>query len=216
MSLLALVFVAQLVSSLCFLAGTGLCARALGVATERLQLGFGPAIMKRKIGSVTYAFGMFPLGSYVQFERPDAPEDAPEDAEPPPDAFERASRVRRLTIALTGLLSMALIPLVWFGPIDGAIHIWRGIPQLVGGAISPFGTARGLIEAADALPALTLMPIFMAKIAAYQILPLPATNLWTILRVLLGGGWQRSVIGPLVTVLFGGVWLVAVVSWLFA
>lgn len=45
--------------------GHFLVARALGLVVDVFSIGFGPALWKRKVGSVVYKIGAFPLGGYV-------------------------------------------------------------------------------------------------------------------------------------------------------
>jgi regulator of sigma E protease len=45
--------------------GHFLVARALGLVVDVFSIGFGPALWKRKVGSVTYKIGCIPFGGYV-------------------------------------------------------------------------------------------------------------------------------------------------------
>lgn len=205
-------FLTQLVTAIAHLAGVWLTSRWLGVPVQRVQIGIGPTPLRGKVGAVTLALG-FPLGSYVQFLRDAPDEDAPDDADPPPDAFEKASRGRRVLIALAGPLAMAVVPLVGLGPVEGGLSIGRGIPQIVLGAISPLGTAQELLDAGAALPAFTLAAAIAAKIVAYNLLPIPGTSMWTLVRSLVGFGWSRSCVGALLPLAISVSWIVALVYW---
>lgn len=209
-------FLTQLVTAIAHLAGVWLTSRWLGVPVQRVQIGIGPTPLRGKVGAVTLALG-FPLGSYVQFQRDEPEADASTEsapgADPPPDAFEKASRPKRVLIALAGPFAMAAIPLVGLGPIEGARVIGRGVPQLVLGAISPLGTAQELLSAGAALPTLTLALVLAAKLVSYNLLPIPGTSMWTALRSLVGFGWGRGCVGALVPFAAAVSWLVAIVAW---
>ncbi len=205
-------FVTQLVTSCLHLAGVWLASRALGVAVRRVQLGIGPTPLRGKVGEVTLALGV-PLGSYVQFARDDVEGPDDPDAELPPDALERAPLAKRLAITLAGPLAMAVVPIVGLGPIDGARSIARGVPQVVLGTLSPLGTAQELLDAAAALPFLTLAPVLAAKLVAFNLLPIPGTSLWTTLRGLLGFRSGRGCLGALGSLAIATSWIVALVAW---
>lgn len=210
-------FVTQLVTSCLHLAGVWLASRALGVAVRRVQLGIGPTPLRGKIGDVTLALGV-PLGSYVQFARDEVegsavPGAGDPDAELPPDALERAPVAKRLAITLAGPLAMAVVPIVGLGPIEGARSIARGVPQVVLGTLSPLGTAQELLDAAAALPFLTLTAVLAAKLVAFNALPFPGTGLWTTLRGILGFRSGRGCLGALGSLAIATSWIVALVAW---
>ncbi|MCB9592422.1 MAG: hypothetical protein H6719_06800 [Sandaracinaceae bacterium] len=216
MILVAVGFVAQLLVSLGFLAATAAASRALGVPVHRLQLGLGPRVFERSVGSVTLALGAVPLASYAQFT-PDPDEAAGDPDAPPPSAYDQAPRLTRVAITAAGLTGMALLPLIGLGPVEGALAITHGVPQLLLGAVSPLGTGRHLVEAAAALPPLTLGPTLGAKMLAYNLLPLPGTTLGFMLGSVLGiPATSRARLLALVPLAIAIAWLVALGAWAFS
>jgi regulator of sigma E protease len=75
-------------------------AKAFGVKVERFAVGFGPSILRRRVGETEYVLAWLPLGGYVKMagESPDE-EVAPADA---PRSFGAQSPLRRTLIALAG------------------------------------------------------------------------------------------------------------------
>ena len=55
--------------------GHFLVAKLAGVTVFEFALGFGPAILKKKIGPTTYAIRIIPLGGFVKLAGMDEPED---------------------------------------------------------------------------------------------------------------------------------------------
>lgn len=213
MTLVAVGFVAQLIVSLGFLAGTAAASRALGVRIQRLQLGLGPRIVDRSVGSVKIALGALPLASFVQFVPDPAEEPERPDAPPPANPYDEAPRLARFAITISGLAGMALLPLFGLGPVEGALEILHGVPQLLLGAVSPLGTGRRSIEAAVALPPLELGPVLAAKLLAYNLLPVPGTTVGFMLGSVLGLRWKWGRLFALLPLAIGIAWLVAVGAW---
>lgn len=58
--------------------GHFLMARALGMGVSIFSLGFGPKILKRKLGKTEYALSLVPLGGYVALVGESDPADIPE------------------------------------------------------------------------------------------------------------------------------------------
>lgn len=87
-------------------------AKWFNVKCERFSVGFGPSLLRRKVGETEYVLAWLPLGGYVKMlgESPDE-ELAPEEAA---RSFNGQSPLRRIAIALAGpgmnvLLSIVVI-----------------------------------------------------------------------------------------------------------
>ncbi len=87
-------------------------AKWFGVKVERFSVGFGPSILRRKLGETEYVIAWLPLGGYVKMAG-----ESPDEELPPEDrarSFNAQSPARRVGIALAGpamnlILSVAVI-----------------------------------------------------------------------------------------------------------
>jgi regulator of sigma E protease len=92
-------------------------ARWMGVRVERFSIGFGPVVLRRRVGEVEYVVSAFPLGGYVKMGGDDPRN---RDNLQPGDLFY-AAWWRRIIIALAGpganfILAIILsITLLWVG-----------------------------------------------------------------------------------------------------
>ncbi|MBI3046563.1 MAG: RIP metalloprotease RseP [Candidatus Harrisonbacteria bacterium] len=83
-------------------------AKLFGVKVIRFSLGFGPVIVKRKIGETEYVVSLLPLGGYVQPLSRDLLEEEQEPAHPE-KYFESKPAWQRFLIFLAGPLSNLLL-----------------------------------------------------------------------------------------------------------
>lgn len=114
--LLTIVSIAVVLGGLIFFHELGhFCvARALGMGVSTFSLGFGPKLLKKKIGKTEYALSLVPLGGYVALvgENPDdnseveLPEGFTEE-----ESFALRPAWQRLLVALAG--PVANIVLAW-------------------------------------------------------------------------------------------------------
>lgn len=214
MTLVLVALAAQLVASLGFLLAVYAASRALRVPIERLQLGLGPALVRR-LGSVEVALGAIPLGAWARFARAPAEADPDLDAiegAPPPDALDRASAPARVLIALAGPLGMALVALIGLGPVEGGLEIAQAFSQLPIGAVAPLSLGRAMIAAAAARPMLAMGALIAAKLAAYNLFPVPGTSVWRLLEGVVPALRRARWLG-LAPAALGLSWLVALVAW---
>lgn len=122
-------------------------ARALGMGVSTFSLGFGPKILKRKIGKTEYALSLVPLGGYVALVGEG------EDAEipagfTPRESFALRPAWQRLLVVAAG--PAANILLAWL--LCWALAFGYGVPVLqpvVGGVAAGSPAARGGIAAGD-------------------------------------------------------------------
>lgn len=85
--------------------GHFLVAKLAGVTVFEFALGFGPAILKKKIGPTTYAIRIIPLGGFVKLAGMDEPEDIRDDVDvEDPGNFNNKSLFVRMAIIAAGPL----------------------------------------------------------------------------------------------------------------
>ena len=86
-------------------------ARAFGMGVSTFSLGFGPKILKKKVGKTEYALSLLPLGGYVALVG------ETEEAELPPgftteDSFSLRPAWQRLLVVLAGPVANMVLALV--------------------------------------------------------------------------------------------------------
>jgi len=87
-------------------AGHFLAAVGQGIRVNGFSVGFGPALLKRKISGVTYALRLLPLGGFVSF--PDDDEDSPIPADDP-DLLRNRPIPQRVLVISAGVLANLLL-----------------------------------------------------------------------------------------------------------
>ena len=86
-------------------------ARAFGMGVSTFSLGFGPKVLKKKVGKTEYALSLLPLGGYVALVG------ETEEAELPPgftkeDSFSLRPAWQRLLVVLAGPVANMVLALV--------------------------------------------------------------------------------------------------------
>ena len=91
-------------------------AKLCGVFVERFAIGFGPAIIKKKIGETEYALCAFPLGGYVKMRGEELPETEEERKkfEADPRSFAMQNVWKRIAIVIMGPASNFILPIILF------------------------------------------------------------------------------------------------------
>ena len=91
-------------------------AKLCGVFVERFAIGFGPAILKKKIGETEYALCAFPLGGYVKMRGEELPETEEERKkfEADPRSFATQNVWKRIAIVIMGPTSNFILPIILF------------------------------------------------------------------------------------------------------
>ena len=100
-------------------------ARALGMGVSTFSLGFGPKILKRKIGKTEYALSLVPLGGYVALVGESDEADIPEGFTPK-ESFALRPAWQRLLVVAAG--PVANILLAWL--LCWALSFCYGVPVL--------------------------------------------------------------------------------------
>ncbi|HMX15278.1 MAG TPA: RIP metalloprotease RseP [Rhodocyclaceae bacterium] len=149
--------------------GHFVAARACGVKVLKFSVGFGRAILSRRLGrdGTEWALGVFPLGGYVRM--------LDEREGPVPDtdlgrAFNRQSVARRMAIVAAGplanfVLAIILYWLVFMGGVDELRPVLAKPPEGSPAAIA--GVADGeLIRAVDKRPVETWSEVRWAILKA--------------------------------------------------
>jgi regulator of sigma E protease len=104
--------------------GHFLVAKKTGVGVLTFSVGFGPKLLKRKIGETEYALSAFPLGGYVKMIGEDPEEEVSQaDIE---RSFSHQGVGKRTAIVAAGPLFNLLLAVVLFA----AIFMFYGVPLL--------------------------------------------------------------------------------------
>lgn len=120
-------------------------AKWAGVRVDRFSIGFGPVILRRKIGETEYALSLLPLGGYVKMlGQEDLPSEVGAEAKVDPRSYLAKSWQWQALILLGGVLFnlissyLILICIAWHGktiiePVVGEVQTVnideRGRPQ---------------------------------------------------------------------------------------
>lgn len=102
-------------------AGHFVAAKLNGIYVVTFSIGFGPKILKKRIGETEYAISALPFGGYVKMagetEMVDGKDDEKDEllADIPPDRFYRSKTPwQRITVVLAGPFMNALLAIVLF------------------------------------------------------------------------------------------------------
>jgi regulator of sigma E protease len=99
--------------------GHFLAARFSGIDVEAFSIGWGKPILKKKIGSVEYRLGMFPIGGYCKMKGENNYEEAWKNSGgPDPSSFYGAHPAKRILTAFAGpffnfLFAVLVLSVVW-------------------------------------------------------------------------------------------------------
>jgi membrane-associated protease RseP (regulator of RpoE activity) len=205
--LIALVWACQVVN----LAGRVVVARGLGADIEEVSLFFGPKVLEFRHGGIPYRLGLVPLGNYVRFA------DDPET----PGAFRSLHPMTRLAIIGSADAALMLLACLLLGPSHALNSLGHGFEQVIRGALAPASTAqmliRGLLDLLDRESLGLGLGVVAAKVAAVNLLPLPALSGGQLILNLVGG--RRGLPGRVQAILQGlglAVGAAFAVGWLVA
>jgi len=145
---------------------------AAGVTVREVALGWGPVLAR--IGKLRLR--PVPVSGYVRFKDARAEPLEPGDTA---DAFDHQPLGVQLAITLSGSLLLLVLALSMLGA-DGLFAFASAFGQVIEGALSPLGAAQHLLAAgsafAQAQPFALTLGLVAAKLAAVNLLPLPALN----------------------------------------
>lgn len=122
--------------------GHMLTAKALGVRVPEFAVGFGPALVKKKIGKTVYSFRIILLGGFAKMA-------GMGDGEEGPDTYHAKAAWRRTLIILAGPAANAVAAVV----ILACVYMFQGVvtdvrPEVE--AVEPASTAQDVgIKAGD-------------------------------------------------------------------
>jgi membrane-associated protease RseP (regulator of RpoE activity) len=174
--------------SLLHVAAFAVIGRMLGMAVYEVSFGMGWRLLHFHVLDFPITLRALPLGGFARFE----PDDDPDHLESPPGrAFAGFHPLGRVAVYASGgaaLLSLSVLLLG--GEAMGAFL--RGFGQCLGGALSPRSEGRADIALATGLllqSPRVAVGVLAAKIAAFNLLPMPALNGFDIVRTLVL--WKR-------------------------
>jgi membrane-associated protease RseP (regulator of RpoE activity) len=217
--LIALKFIAAIVLlAALHIAVMAALGRCLGIAVRRVSLGFGPVLLSLGV----FELRLLPIAGSVAFK--DTRTEEVSDDLPAgyfDDAFNHKPRAIQVLLPLAGAASLAGVALL-LHPSSALASIGHGFVQIVAAGLSPLGTAQRLIEGARAFAAqqgfVPLVGMVAAKLAALNLLPLPAMNGGQALLALLKRDLREDTSPWLQRLIEWGLWLwvALALSWLVA
>lgn len=175
--------VALVLLNVLHLSAAELAAQWLRVRIMAVHLGVGPRLFS--IGRVH--MHLLPVAGSVRVKDS---RDTTYGATDEVGALDRAPRWVQALLPLAGPLAVALVALVLMGASEGLAAIGRGFVQWIVGAVTPLGGAQGLIgdyvAFAGTRPLPAVIGLVAAKLAALNLLPLPAMGGGQALLVAIG------------------------------
>lgn len=155
-------------------------AHLIGVKVRRISFGLGPTLANVGI----FRIGALPLGGFVKLN--DSREE-PVLADEMDTAFDGRNALEQIAISLSGCAMLVLLSISVLGR-EGLTAFLIGPVQILHGAVAPFSVAQALIAEGLQLPSvvspMTVVAFVAAKLAAINILPLPALNGGAVLGIL--------------------------------
>ncbi|MFZ5444388.1 MAG: site-2 protease family protein [Myxococcota bacterium] len=187
-----------------YLSAVALTAALLGARPTVLRLYAGPRLGGLTVRGFRIELGLLPLGGFVEFG-------------PGGEHLLAVAAWRRLLVALAGPGVLLVLGLALGAPLD---TFARGFSQLLGGALAPTTEGARLLRRLASLLGggeLELVALLAVKLAAFNLLPVPALAGFQALQALASWSLGRRVSTPgwlQVTglLLLGAVW----VGWLVA
>ena len=159
-----LIFLALVVCISIHTGALALTGYLLGGKVEIVSLFLGPSLFGVKIGGTEFRLSALPMGGYVKYA----------------EGFTDLHPLKRLAIAASGCLALLLAALVLLGLGGGWESFTNGFAQFVTGTLAPTTRGAQLLRAlygfAQSQPWTALLGLCAAKMAAYNLLPLPMLN----------------------------------------
>lgn len=155
------------------LLGIGLIGAVSGGRIERIGLFFGPPLLSTTINTVEVKIGGIPTGGYVAFEGMDL--DVPREH----SRYRQLPLFSRLLVSVGGPLALVAVSCLLLGGDRGWSSFTSGFPQIILGSIAPLTTGQKLLSQYFALlrgANFFVLGLMMAKMAAFNLLPVPTLN----------------------------------------
>ena len=217
-----LLFAAEVLLAICILAAiqvTGIAAAAVvsGVAIRQITFGVGPKLLQfRKCVVRAFLFA-----GWVKFKDTRADEGVNTSEAPTShDAYNHQPRIIQAAIALAGPASLIAVALI-LGYEKGLSEFLTGFRQIFAGSLQPLSVAQAYISATQSFAAnggfVALTAVLAAKLAAFNLVPLPMLNGGQALLALLRkpgdepAAWQTSLMSWAMLP-----WCALLLSWLVA
>jgi membrane-associated protease RseP (regulator of RpoE activity) len=189
-----------------------LCATAFGVVIREVSVGLGPTAFN--IGRLT--FRAVPFGGSVRFK--DSREEALE-ASDMRGALDGRSVLAQIVIGLSGCIALLLLAVICL-QAEGVRAFFDGFGQIVIGALSPLGKAQELLAQAQqrlvGLSFLAVLGLVAAKLAAFNLMPLPGANGGFVIATIARGVGIARFWPAQLTPLFLLAYIAIAISWLVA
>lgn len=188
------------------------------VRAYEFVFGFGPVLFAPTLGQIRVVLKAIPLNAYAQFAPPEGSDLRGVGSR----SYEDVTPAMSLASPFVASVAILLPSLFILGPEDTMGHFLSGIPQLLVGAITPFGTGEELARRAGeyllAQP-LVAAAIISTKFASLQFIPYagsgivaPILRLHDTGRILDGLYKVMSGVTQLIGAVLAFGWLAAVIS----
>ena len=106
-------------------AGHFAAAKALGVGVEAFSVGFGPILLRKKIGETEYRISLIPLGGYVKLVGENDETETGTETDQKINSFSEKPVWKRAAIVSAGPITNLLIAVVFF-----IMSSWIGVTTL--------------------------------------------------------------------------------------
>lgn len=168
-------FLLLLVVQVAHLVAMAVVGTWVGGRVKMVRLGFGPELFRFAVFGFDVGLGPLPFGGYVQFWRAADEEERLEGM----TYFDELPGALRALVQLSGPICLFLLACV--GTLSFAWRpVYAGFSDYVLGALSPRTLGASLLNEALAAirtaPALPLFGLVCAKLAAWNVLPVPPLN----------------------------------------
>jgi regulator of sigma E protease len=143
--------------------GHFIVAKLAGVKVLKFSLGFGPALISRKVGETEYRISAIPLGGYVQmFGETGEAEDEEAAEEDRGRSFSEKPPSRRLAIVVAGplmnlILPFLILPVAYMVGINLPVYLDQ--PACIGYVAPASPAAAAGLEAGDCIAAIGQKPV---------------------------------------------------------
>ena len=131
--------------------GHYLVARACGMRVLRFSVGFGPALIKRRIGETEWQWAAVPLGGFVQIDGmgPSDPEGATEKLDADPRSFGNKPIWQRILVIFAGPAANWLIAALTLFFIAFTLGLSDTSAPIIGEVVADSPASRAGLQAGD-------------------------------------------------------------------